>query len=223
LEPFGLTTKGYHNQIGTYLYQYRLGQLREKYVQRHRLPPNSLTPSFSFKRSDSNSIHQALHAQAAVQRDLFTFYGSKRLAKEGFEMDKKKVPISFFFLSFFFFNQINAQKEKQSDLTQNQNDNLSHTAKVLDPASSLSPSEVSRATRFCFWFRGPFPFLQGKPFLSHCPRQKSLLSIPHHHDPRAIHFPKVHFCPFFFFFFLKTNKQKAEQGYTIKPSYCKLI
>jgi len=91
LEPFGLTTKGYHNAIGTYFYQYKLSQLREKYTQRHQLPPNSLSPSFSFKQPASDSVHQALHAQAAAQVHLFSFYGSKRLAKEIFEIDRKKV------------------------------------------------------------------------------------------------------------------------------------
>ena len=88
LQPFGLTTKAYHDQIGTFKYAKALRDLKLSYARRHDHEgeidwpvPAATLATMSFKASTSQLVLAALGVEANLQLHLYDIHCSKKLAR----------------------------------------------------------------------------------------------------------------------------------------------
>lgn len=85
LSPFGLPTKSYHHQIGTYRFA-RLLESMKRFRGLNRLDLGDM----SYKCSTSTGVLAALAFQGQHHSSLMSLYCSRRLAKQKFQIDQQK-------------------------------------------------------------------------------------------------------------------------------------
>jgi len=82
LQPFGLSSKSYHHQIGTYGYNRKLYMIKKKFALKHPDRPHFDLALHSFKTSDGFRVRSSFNVQALHHDDLFALHGSRRLGKQ---------------------------------------------------------------------------------------------------------------------------------------------